>query len=69
MLELLLNMYKNILEERPMKTVNTDKMRYGFVSCRNTLDVVFVFRKLTEMCQSMGKKDVLCFCKRGKFFD
>ena len=54
--------YEKILDGRLGEVVDTDKMQYGFMPGRGTVDAVFVLRRLTEKFRAKNK---LSFLKLG----
>ena len=48
MLERAFRLYENILDGRLHEVIVTDKMQYGFMLGRGTVDAALVLRKLTE---------------------
>ena len=56
LLEHAFKLYERILDRRLHEVVNIDKMRYGFMPGRETVDAVVVLRKLPEKFRSKNKK-------------
>ena len=55
LLEHAFKLYERILDRRLHEVVNIDKMRYGFMPGRETVDAVVVLRKLPEKLRSKNK--------------
>lgn len=53
---------KSILDNRQKGIVDSDEIQYGFMPRRETVDAVFVFRRLREKYWSIGKKHLSVSC-------
>ena len=69
LLEHAFKLYEKILDGRLCEVVNIDKMRYGFIPGRETVDAVFVLRRLTEKFRAKNKKLFFVFVDLEKAFD
>ena len=49
-------LYKKILDERLREMVDIDKMQYGTMPVRGTVDAVFVLRRLSEKFRAKNRK-------------
>ena len=56
LLEHAFKLYEKILDGRLREVVDIDKMQYGFMPERGTVDAVFVLRRLTEKFRAKNKK-------------
>ena len=68
-LEYAFKLYEKILDGRLHKVVDIDKMQYGFMPGRGTVDSVFVLRRLTEKFRAKNKKLFFVFVDLEKAFD
>ena len=57
------------MDERLCKVVDIDKMQYGFMPWRGTVDAAFVLRGLTEKFRAKNKKLFFVFADLEKTFD
>ena len=55
MLEHSSKLYEKILDEHFREVVDIDKMLYGFIPGRGTVDAVFILRRLTEKFRAKKK--------------
>ena len=62
-------LYEKILDGPLCEVVDIDKMQYGFMPGRVTVDDVFVLRKLSEKFRAKNKKFFLIFVDLEKAFD
>ena len=62
LLEHAFKLYEKILDGRLHEVVDIDKMQYGFLPGRGTVDAVFVLRRPTEKCRAKNKEVVFCIC-------
>ena len=69
LLEHAFKLYEKILDGRLCEVVNIDKMWYGFIPGRETVDAVFVLRRLTEKFRAKNKKLFFVFVDLEKAFD
>ena len=69
LLEHAFNLYEKILDGRLREVVDIDKMQYGFMLGRGTVDAVFVLRRLTEKFRAKNKKLFFVFVDLEKAFD
>ena len=56
LLEHAFKLYEKVLDGRLRVVVDIDKMRYGFMPGRGTVDAVFVLRRLSEKFRAKNKK-------------
>ena len=68
LLEHAFKLYGNILDGRLCKVVDINKMQYGFIPGRGTVDAVFVLKKLTEKFRTENKKLTFEFVDLEKAF-
>ena len=61
--------YEKVLDGRLCKVADIDKMRYGFMPGRVTVDAVFVLRRLSEKFRAKNKKFFFIFDDLEKAFD
>ena len=62
-------LYEKILDGRLHEVVDIDKMQYGFMPVRGTVDAVFVLRRLMEKFRAKNKKLFFVFVDLQKAFD
>ena len=62
-------LYKRILDGRLREVVNSDKMQYGLMPGRGTVDAVVVLRRLPEKFRSENKLFFVLFVDLEKAFD
>ena len=82
LLEHAFKLYEKVLDGSLREVVDTDKMQYGFMPGKGTVDAVFVLRKLSEQFITKNKlffifvdlkkafdlmpREVICFALRQK---
>ena len=69
MLEHAFKLYKKVLDGHLHEVVDIDKMQYGFMSGRGTVDAMFVLRRLSEKFRARNKKLFFIFVGLEKAFD
>ena len=69
LLEHVFELYEKILDGRLREVADIDKMQYGFVPGRGTVEAVFVLRRLTEKLRAKNKKLFFLFVDLEKVFD
>ena len=69
LLEHAFKLYEKILDGCLYEVVYTDKMQYGFMPGRGTVDAVFVLRRLAEKFRAKNKKLFFVFVDLQKAFD
>ena len=57
------------MDEHLREVVDIDKMQYGFMPERGTVDAVFVLRRLTGKVRATNKKLFFVFVDLKKAFD
>ena len=62
-------LYEKVLDGHVYEVVDLDKMQYGFMSWRGTVDAVFVLRRLKETFRAKNKKLFFIFVDLEKAFD
>ena len=62
-------LFKKILDGHLCEVVDTDKMQYGYMPGRGTVDAVIVLRRLTEKFRAKNKKLFFIFVDMEKTFD
>ena len=60
---------EKVLEKRMRCMVQVDKMQFGFMPAKGTIDAVFILRRLLEEYLDKEKKLYMCFVDLGKAFD
>ena len=53
---------ERVLERRIRTLVNFNKMQFGYMSGKRTVDVIFIVRNVQEVYQKKDKKLYICFC-------
>ena len=69
LLEHAFKLYEKILDRRLREVVDIDKMQYGFMPGRGTVDAVFVLRRLTQKFTAKNRKLLFVFVDLEKAFD
>ena len=69
LLEHAFKLYEKVLDGHLREVVDIDKMQYGFMPGRGTVDAVFVLRRLSEKFRAKNKKLFFVFVDLGKAFD
>ena len=60
---------ERLLEKKLRRLVKVDQMQFGFMPNRNTLDDIFIFRKMQESYLEKNRKLFICFVDLEKAFD
>ena len=60
---------ERVLERRIRTLVNLNKMQFGFMPGKITVDAIFIGRKMPEEYQKKNKKLNMCFVGMQKAFD
>ena len=68
MLEHVFKLYE-VLDGRLREVVDIDKMQYGFMLGRRTVNAVFVLQSLSEKFKAKDKKSFFIFADLEKAFD
>ena len=68
-MEYTFKVYEKILDGRFCEVVDIDKMQYGFMPGKGTVDAVFVLRRLSEKFRARNKKLFFIFVDLEKAFD
>ena len=55
--------------ERVLTLVDLNKMQFGFVPGKGTVDAIFIVRRMQEEYQKKDKKLYMCFVDMEKAFD
>ena len=58
-----------VLEGRIRTLVNLNKMQFGFMSGKGTVDAIFIVRRMQENYQKKDKKLYMCFVDMKKAFN
>ena len=66
LLEHAFKLYERVLDKKLREIVDIDKMQYGLLPVRGTVDTMFVLRRLTEKYCSKGKKLYYVFAGFGE---
>ena len=69
LLEHAFKLYKKVLDGHLHEVVDIDKMQYGFLPGRGTVDAVFVLRRLSEKFRAKNKKLFFRFVDLENSFD
>ena len=69
LLEHAFKLCENVLDWRLRGVVDIDKMQYGFMSGRRTVDAVFVLRRLSEKIRAKNKNLFFIYVDLEKAFD
>ena len=69
LLEHAFKLYEKVFDGRLREVVDVDKMQYGFMPRRGTVDTVFVLRKLGEKFRAKNMKLFFIFVDLEKDFD
>ena len=69
LLEYAFKLYEKVLDVRLREVAGIDKMQYGFMQGRGTVDAVFVLRRLSEKFRAKNKKLFFIFVDLEKAFD
>ena len=69
LLEHVFKMYEKVLDRRLREVIDIDKMQYGFMPRRGTVDAVFVLRRINEKFRAKDKKLFFIFIDLEKAFD
>ena len=64
-----INIVKRVLERRIRELVNVDAMQFGYMLGRETIDALFVVRRMQEKYNNKEKKLNKCFEDIEKAFD
>ena len=62
-------LYEKVLDGCLHEVVDIDKMQYGFMSGRGTVDAVFILSRLSEKFRATNKKFFFIFADLEKPFD
>ena len=60
LLEHAMKIVERVLERRIRTLVNLNKMQFGFMPGKGTVDAIFIVRRMQEKYQKKGKKLYLC---------
>ena len=69
LLEYAMKMVESVLVKRIQTLVNLNKMEFGFMPGKGTVDAIFIVRKMQEEYQKKNKKLYMCFDDMEKAFD
>ena len=69
LLEHTIKIVGRILERRIQTLVDLNKMQFGFMPGKGTVDVMFIVRRMQEEYQKKNKKLYVCFVDMEKAFD
>ena len=59
---------ERVLEKRPHRIVTVDEMQFCFMPERETVDAVFILRRMQEAYHAKGIKVVYVFCGPREIF-
>ena len=68
LLESAMRIVERVLERRIRILVNLNKMQFGFMPVKGTMDAIFVLRRMQEEYQKKDKKVYMCFVDMEKTF-
>ena len=69
LLEHAMKIVERVLERQIRTLVNLNKMRFGFMPGKVTVDAIFIVRRMQEEYQKKDKKLYMCFVDMEKAFD
>ena len=69
LLEHAMKIVERVLEKRIRCLVNMNKMQFGFMPGRGTIDAQFILHRMQEKYQDKGKKLYMCFIDLEKAFE
>ena len=69
LLEHIMKIVDRVLETRIRTLVNLNEMQFGFMPGKETLDAIFIVRRMQEEYQHKDKKLNMCFVNMEKAFD
>ena len=69
LLEHAMKIVERVLERRILTLVNLNKMQFGYMPGKGTVDAIFIVRKMQEKFQKKDKKLHICFFDMEKAFD
>ena len=69
LLEHAMKIVERVLERRIRTLVNLNKMQFGFMPGKETMDATFIVRRMQEKYQKKDKKLYMCFIDMEKAFD
>ena len=69
LLEHAMKIIERVLERQIRILVNLNKMQFGFMPGKGTVDAIFIVRKMQEEYQKKDKKLYMCFVDMEKAFD
>ena len=69
LLEHAMKIVETVLERRIQTLVNLNEMQLGFMPEKETVDAIFIVRRMQEEYQKMDKKLYMCFVDMEKAFD
>ena len=69
LLEHAMKIVERVLERRIRTLVNLNKMQFGFMPGKGTMDATFIVRRMQDKYQKKDKKLYMCFIDMEKAFD
>ena len=69
LLEHAMKIVERVLKKRIRCLVNMNKMQFGFMPVRGTIDAPFILRRMQEEHEDKGKKLYMCFVDLEKAFN
>ena len=69
LLEHAVKIVEEVLERRIQTPVNLSEMQFGFMPGKETVDAIFIVRRMQEEYQKKDKKLYMCFVDMEKAFD
>ena len=68
LLEHAMKLVERVLERRIRTLINLNKMQFGFMPGKRTMDAIFIVRRMQEKYQKKNKKLCMCFVDMEKAF-
>ena len=69
LLEHAMKIVEKVLESRIRTLINLNEMQFGFMQGKETVDAIFIVRRMQEEYQKKGKKLYMCFVDMEKAVD
>ena len=69
LLEHAMKIVERVLEKRIRALINLNRMQFGFMPGKGTMDAIFIVRRMQEEYQKKEKKLYMCFVDLEKAFD
>ena len=69
LLEHVMKVVERVLKKKIRCLANMNKMQFGFMPGKGTIDALFILRRMQEEYQDKGKRLYMCFVELEKAFD